>query len=135
MRNLPEWPVAFWGAVLAGAIVTPLNAWWTGPELEYGLQDSGSSIVIVDIERYERVREHLAKCPDIRKIYVSRAKEEIADPLVTRLETAIGPVSAWGSHQRRRQADKRGSASLGACPTTMSRSSTPPAPRESRRAR
>jgi long-chain acyl-CoA synthetase len=32
MRNLPEWPVAFWGAVLAGAIATPLNAWWTGPD-------------------------------------------------------------------------------------------------------
>ncbi len=98
MRNLPEWPVAFWGAVLAGAIVTPLNAWWTGPELEYGLQDSGSSIVIVDIERYERIREHLANCPDVRKVYVSRAKEEIADPLVTRLESAIGPVSSWSSH-------------------------------------
>jgi long-chain acyl-CoA synthetase len=98
MRNLPEWPAAFWGAVLAGAIVTPLNAWWTGAELEYGLQDSGSSIVIVDIERYERIREHLPKCPDVRKVYVSRAKEEIADPLVTRLESTIGPVSAWGSH-------------------------------------
>jgi long-chain acyl-CoA synthetase len=98
MRNLPEWPAAFWGAVLAGAIVTPLNAWWTGPELEYGLQDSGSSILIVDVERYERVREHLPKCPDVRKVYVSRAKEEIADPLVTRWESAIGPVSAWGSH-------------------------------------
>ena len=98
MRNLPEWPAAFWGAVLVGAIVTPLNAWWTGAELEYGLQDSGSSIVIVDIERYERVREHLSKCPDVRKVYVSRSKEEIADPLVSRLESAIGPVSAWGSH-------------------------------------
>ncbi len=98
MRNLPEWPVTFWGAVLAGAIVTPLNAWWTGPELEYGLQDSGASIVIVDIERYERVREHLPNCPAVRKIYVSRAKEEIADPLVQRLESAIGPVSAWSKH-------------------------------------
>ena len=25
MRNLPEWPVAFMGAVLAGAIITPLK--------------------------------------------------------------------------------------------------------------
>ena len=98
MRNLPEWPVAFWAGVLVGAIVTPLNAWWTGPELEYGLQDSGASIVIVDNERYERIREHLANCPDVRKVYVSRAKEEIADPLVTRLESAIGSVSAWSSH-------------------------------------
>ncbi|MGY4372782.1 hypothetical protein ACVWZ3_000421 [Bradyrhizobium sp. i1.3.6] len=31
MRNLPEWPVAFWAGQLIGAIVTPLNAWWTGP--------------------------------------------------------------------------------------------------------
>ena len=39
MRNLPVWPVVFFAAVLTGAIVTPLNAWWTGPELEYGLND------------------------------------------------------------------------------------------------
>ncbi len=28
MRNLPEWPVAFWAGQLLGAIVTPLNARW-----------------------------------------------------------------------------------------------------------
>ncbi|HET6875345.1 MAG TPA: AMP-binding protein, partial [Acidimicrobiales bacterium] len=28
MRNFPEWPVAFWGAAAAGAVVVPLNAWW-----------------------------------------------------------------------------------------------------------
>jgi len=27
MRNLPEWPVAFFAGILVGAIVTPLNAW------------------------------------------------------------------------------------------------------------
>jgi hypothetical protein len=58
MRNLPEWSVAFWAAAVIGAIVTPLNAWWTGPELEYGLVDSGSKIAIMDAERWERVREH-----------------------------------------------------------------------------
>ena len=97
MRNVPEWPVAFWGGVLAGAIVTPLNAWWTAPELEYGLKNSGASIVVMDIERYERVREHLPNCPDIRKVYVSRGKEEMADPEVTRLESVIGKTSSWGS--------------------------------------
>jgi long-chain acyl-CoA synthetase len=97
MRNLPEWPVAFWGAVLAGAIVTPLNAWWTGPELEYGLKDSGASIVVMDIERYERIREHLPNCPAIRKVYVSRGKEEMADPNVTRLESVIGKTNSWPS--------------------------------------
>jgi long-chain acyl-CoA synthetase len=52
MRNLPEWPVCFFAAVIVGAIITPLNAWWTGSELEYGLQDSGSKIAILDAERY-----------------------------------------------------------------------------------
>ena len=42
MRNLPEWVVSFYAAASLGAIVTPLNAWWTGPELESGLTDSGS---------------------------------------------------------------------------------------------
>ena len=66
MRNLPEWPVAFYAAVLVGAIVTPLNAWWTGPELEYGLVDSGTKVAFVDAERLERLREHLANCPDLQ---------------------------------------------------------------------
>ena len=29
MRNFPEWSIAFWAAAAAGAIVVPLNAWWT----------------------------------------------------------------------------------------------------------
>jgi long-chain acyl-CoA synthetase len=96
MRNVPEWPVAFFGAALIGAIVTPLNAWWTGPELEYGLINSGSSIAIMDVERYERVREHLDKCPELRKIYVSRAPDEIADPRVTHWESVVGTTADWG---------------------------------------
>ncbi|MBK8542912.1 MAG: acyl--CoA ligase [Caulobacteraceae bacterium] len=97
MRNLPEWPVAFWGAVLAGAIVTPLNAWWTGAELEYGLKNSGASLAIMDVERYERIREHIDNCPELRKIYVSRSKEEIADPRVARLESIVGKTADWAS--------------------------------------
>jgi long-chain acyl-CoA synthetase len=100
MRNLPEWPVAFWGGVLAGAIVTPLNAWWTGPELEYGLTNSGSSLAIMDVERYERVREHIDNCPALRKIYVSRSREEIADPRVARFESVVGATGDWTGLQK-----------------------------------
>lgn len=65
MRNVPEWVVAFYAAASIGAVVTPLNAWWTGPELEYGLTDSGTKIVLMDAERYERLKEHLGACPDL----------------------------------------------------------------------
>jgi long-chain acyl-CoA synthetase len=102
MRNLPEWPVVFWGAVLAGAIVTPLNAWWTGPELEYSLKHSGASILVVDAERYKRLRTHLPGCTALRRIYVSRDGGNIAGGDVgatpaVRLESVIGAPGDWAT--------------------------------------
>jgi long-chain acyl-CoA synthetase len=97
MRNLPEWPVAFYAAASLGAIVTPLNAWWTAPELEYGLTDSGAKVAFLDAERLERLGEHLADCPDLERVYVSRAMEEISNPQVVKLETVIGVPDAWAS--------------------------------------
>jgi len=99
MRNLPEWPVAFYGALLAGAIVTPLNAWWTGPELEYGLADSGCRAAIVDAERLERIAPHLGACPALAKIYVSRSAGALppvpAGVRLVALEALLGPSSDW----------------------------------------
>ena len=95
MRNLPEWPVVFYAAAAVGAIVTPLNAWWTGPELEYGLVDSGSKVLITDAERYNRMVEHLDNCPDLERTYVSRLPEEIADPKVVMLESVLGAPEGW----------------------------------------
>src|SRR6185437_7664035 len=95
MRNLPEWPVAFFAGILAGAIVTPLNAWWTGPELEYGLADSGSKVAIVDEERLGRVGEALDRLGDLRHVYASRLSDPSPHPKVRRLEEVIGPVSGW----------------------------------------
>jgi long-chain acyl-CoA synthetase len=96
MRNLPEWVVAFYAAASLGAIVTPLNAWWTGPELEYGLTDSGTKIAVVDAERFERLSQHMANCPDLVRVFVSRStSEDIAHPLVTKLEEVIGAPNDW----------------------------------------
>ena len=95
MRNLPEWPVAFFAGQLVGAIVTPLNAWWTGGELEYGLADSGAKVAIVDDERLERITPLLDRLPGLERIYVSRLADSPADPKVVRLEEVIGPVNSW----------------------------------------
>ena len=69
MRNFPEWPAAFWAAASIGAIVVPLNAWWTGQELEYGLADSGTKVLVADGERMERLADHLPSL-DLRTIVV-----------------------------------------------------------------
>ena len=96
MRNLPEWPVAFYAGILCGAIVTPLNGWWTGPELQYGLADSGTRVAIVDDERLERIAPHLGELPDLEKIYVARLPAGAEPgPRAERLEAVIGPVNDW----------------------------------------
>jgi len=97
MRNIPEWPVAFYAAAAVGAIVTPLNAWWTGPELEYGLADSGSKVALVDRERLERITEHLSACPDLKRVFVTRMSEEIAHPMLAKLEEVIGAPDTWAA--------------------------------------
>jgi acyl-CoA synthetase (AMP-forming)/AMP-acid ligase II len=58
MRNLPEFVIGFWGAALLGAIVVPLNSWWTGAELGYALTDAGATVAFLDDERLDRVLAH-----------------------------------------------------------------------------
>ncbi|HKU38841.1 MAG TPA: class I adenylate-forming enzyme family protein, partial [Polyangiales bacterium] len=95
MRNLPEWPVAFFASAITGAIITPLNAWWTGPELEYALVDSGTKIALVDGERWQRIAEHLPNCPALERVYVSRVEERLDHPRITQLEEVIGDANSW----------------------------------------
>ena len=57
MRNYPEFVTSFWGAALLGAIVVPLNSWWTGPELAYALADADVQVAFMDEERLSRLAD------------------------------------------------------------------------------
>lgn len=96
-RNYPEWAPAFWAGLIIGAIVTPTNSWWTGEEMEYGLEDSGSSIAIVDPEILERIRPHLDNLPQLKHVIVMRATGPDGDKRVSFLNDIIGPVSQWSA--------------------------------------
>jgi acyl-CoA synthetase (AMP-forming)/AMP-acid ligase II len=93
MRNLPEWIVAFFAITVSGAVAVPLNAWWTGEELAYGLEDSGATVLIADDERWERIAPLRAQLPSLSRVLVSRA----AAPLegAERLEEVIGIPQDW----------------------------------------
>jgi long-chain acyl-CoA synthetase len=97
MRNLPEWPVAFFAASIVGAIVVPMNAWWTAPELEFALLDSGASVAIVDGERFERLARVLGGCPKLERVYVTRRAGNLANALARPLEDVLGLVNEWAS--------------------------------------
>lgn len=78
MRNYPEWVLSFWAAQCLGAIVVSLNAWWTGDEIEYALNDSGAKVLIVDGERFDRVSSVLPSCPNARSVVVARVEAATA---------------------------------------------------------
>ena len=83
MRNQSEWPVCFYGAAMAGAIVAPLNAWWSANEIAYAIKDSGASVVILDEDRFARVRDVLKDCDMVR------------DRIVSRFQGALPPMASW----------------------------------------
>ena len=96
-RNLPEWPVVFFAVTVLGAICVPLNAWWTGAELVYGLINSGSKVLICDGERLARIAPHRAELPALEHVIVSRLAEAApaASAGVLRLEDLIGTSAQW----------------------------------------
>lgn len=91
MRNFPEWSVAFWAAAAAGAIVVPLNAWWTGPELVYGLQDSGATVLFCDTERLDRLVPEISQLPGLRLIVARDNRKELPGP-AAHFDGALGDI-------------------------------------------
>ncbi len=96
MRNLPEWVAAFFAVTALGAVAVPLNAWWTGGELAYGLSDSGARLLIADGERHERLLAHYAELPALEAVLVSRATTPL-EGHATRLEEVIGTPHDWAT--------------------------------------
>jgi acyl-CoA synthetase (AMP-forming)/AMP-acid ligase II len=86
MRNRPEWIISYMGALMAGAIVVPMNSWWTGPELDFGLQDCGAKLVFLDRSRLRRLQETRNDTP-----FISAGGFEERDNELTRLIAEFPP--------------------------------------------
>jgi long-chain acyl-CoA synthetase len=97
MRNLPEWVMAFWAITLTGAVVVPLNAWWSGEELRYGLEDSGSKLAFVDTQRADSIRPFLGGLSELANLIVTDENRTSASPPDRVQEAAPGaaPVTEW----------------------------------------
>ncbi len=117
-------------AAALGAIVTPLNAWWTGPELEYGLVDSADQ---------GRLRRRRAAGAHQRAPGATAPTCSASTSPRERRDRQSADRQAGGRDRRAGRAGR--TCRTGRCPPWRSRprttrpSSTPPAPRASRRAR
>jgi long-chain acyl-CoA synthetase len=94
LRNLPEWVEGFWATTATGSVAVALNAWWVGPELEYGLTDSGARVLVCDAERLERILPHLERIRAAQDLAVVAVRVDEPPPGVERYEdllAAAGP--------------------------------------------
>ncbi len=55
--NSPEYGLLMWATLSLGAVVSSLNGWWTGPELEYGIELSSPKLVAGDPPRLARLED------------------------------------------------------------------------------
>jgi long-chain acyl-CoA synthetase len=56
LPNVPQFPIAFYGALRAGAIVVPTNPLYTEREMQHQLSDSGARIIVMLDMFYPTVR-------------------------------------------------------------------------------
>lgn len=96
MRNMPEWPVAFFAVVATGAICVPLNAWWSPQELAYGVNDSGARVLIVDRQRHDRLGGDYGAMPALEAVLVARARVPLTG-IERRLEDALGSCADYAT--------------------------------------
>ena len=56
LPNIPQYPIAFYGALKAGAIVVPTNPLYTEREMQYQLADAGARVIVMLDSLYPIVR-------------------------------------------------------------------------------
>src|SRR5439155_1184364 len=68
-----------------------LNAWWTGPELTFALEDCGATVLFADAERAQRLAPHLGDL-GLERVIVARADGAL-DPSHDRFEDVVADGS------------------------------------------
>jgi acyl-CoA synthetase (AMP-forming)/AMP-acid ligase II len=97
MRNYPEWINSYIAVTSIGAVAVPLNSWWTGEELEYGVTHSESTLFIGDDERLQRLEGYIEDVPrigvrcDVSKYTNSEAFEDVVSAAEAFPEVEIDP--------------------------------------------
>ena len=68
--------MTFWACAILGATLVPLNAWWKAEELEFGVNDSGSRVLIADGRRIDALRDRLTSLTTIEHIFQIGGKSD-----------------------------------------------------------
>ena len=90
-RNSPEWCVTYMAVTMIGATIVPLNSWWKGSELEYGLTDSSSKLAFVDHARFEEIKPFIKSLN--LNIVIIKPEKNVCYPEFHSLLAKVVPLS------------------------------------------
>ncbi|MDQ2950738.1 MAG: long-chain fatty acid--CoA ligase [Chloroflexota bacterium] len=96
LPNTPQFVVAFYGALRAGATVVPCNPLYTVPELRHQLADSGAQTLVV-LSRLYPVAKAAREGTNVKNMIVTNIKEEM--PLVLRTLFTLAKEKKDGHRQ------------------------------------
>ena len=97
LPNSPQFVIAFYGALRAGAVVVPCNPLYTAPELQHQLADSGATVVVVLSRLYPVVKAARANT-SVEHAIVTNIKEEM--PPVLRMLFTLAKEKKDGHRQQ-----------------------------------
>jgi long-chain acyl-CoA synthetase len=97
LPNIPQFPIAFYGALRAGAVVVATNPLYTEREMQHQLADSGARIIVMLDMFYPTVRAVRAKT-DLEHVIVTSPSDflppvlRVLYPLSQRREKQLQPA-------------------------------------------
>ena len=88
-QNSVEWVAVLVASTAAGMVAVPMNSWWTGKEMVYGLNDSGAKVLFADAERLRRIT------PDKEQLKTCRTLVSLEEPDFARLVRGAPVHKLW----------------------------------------
>jgi long-chain acyl-CoA synthetase len=108
LPNVPQFPIAFYGTLKAGAIAVPTNPLYTPPELRHQLRDSGARVAVILDQFYPNLAQIRAETP-VEHVIVASAADYLPRPLAVafRVQTALESRRHRHDHHERHQSQRQ----------------------------
>jgi long-chain acyl-CoA synthetase len=92
LPNIPEFPVAYYGILKAGAVVVPLNVLLRAPEVAYQIADSDTRLLITWAGVVGEAAKAAAEC-GLSEVYVAGSADDSVRSFTDLTATVTGPVA------------------------------------------
>src|SRR5438552_3192993 len=89
MPNCPQFVVAYFGALKAGAIVTATSSMYTRREAAHQWHDAGVKALIVEQQLYPAIKAACSEAPSLRNIVVAGPREYFSKNLAALERTLL----------------------------------------------